>query len=137
MSQRVFMTALVAVVAACLGFLAGGGKNPGAGAGLAHAEQKKEPAEKKKEAAAQWEYGELRRSLRGSVKWHDGKKGTEKESYKALAKELGFKGVEEEKDSSTQVINALGGQGWELVTHAIAFHSNDQLVEVWTFRRKN
>src|SRR5262249_15111407 len=57
MSQRVFMTALVAVVAACLGVLAGGGKSPGAGAGLAHAEQRKEPAEKKKEAAAQWEYG--------------------------------------------------------------------------------
>jgi hypothetical protein len=130
MSQRVLMTALVAVVAACLGFLAGGGKNPGAGAGLAHAEQRKE-------AAAQWEYGELRRSLHGSVKWHDGKKGTQKESYKALAKELGFKGVEEERDSSSQFINALGGQGWELVTHAIAFfQSNNQPVEVWTFRRK-
>src|SRR5262245_4744814 len=56
MSQRAFMTALVAVVAACLGPLAGGGKNPGTGAGLAHAEQRKDPAGGKKEAAAQWEY---------------------------------------------------------------------------------
>lgn len=80
-----------------------------------------------------WEYAELSAKDGFNTKrFWEGSDGTRNtaETYKALAEKMKIKLT---TDDATALLNALGEDGWELVSHIV---SPADGYQAWTFKRK-
>lgn len=87
-------------------------------------------------SAERWEYGELAQfywKQKGySYYWETGKETVDGNGYESLLKQIdGSQG-----DTSTDVLNALGKQGWVLVNFDRSIDGYYGSALIWTLKRK-
>jgi hypothetical protein len=86
-----------------------------------------------KPARAKWEYAELRLTGLGTVVFEGPKGVTKAANYKEMAEALGGKAA---NSNSTEVLNQLGSDGWELVGHTVyVAEGAKRPTQVWTLKR--
>jgi hypothetical protein len=88
--------------------------------------------------AVKWEYCTLSNDQTGACGYNDGKDAIGADDWKDLAKKLKVPLKEGEENQHTirlVVLNFLGAQGWELVSHS-GMVMNATYVETFAFKRR-
>ena len=88
-------------------------------------------------AGEKWEYGSLSVASKRRLSWTSASEEVQGEDWAELGAQLKvkFKGGESVTQTRIAVLNHLGGQSWELVSHAIR-STEKTSSETYTFKRR-